>query len=232
MKKIFFFAAALVAAMTINAETVVDQIRFTEAAAAGTLVDTVFSGENELIDFEIIDEKEKFTIDKNNAYFGTVEEHEQFTMRLRSNAKSEFVDGKHCQINVAAYEDGTLNIYVRTGSNSATDRNIIVAQGSDTLLNEVLLESNAIEYVVVKEEKDDTIKINPVYTIELKKGDYEITFPVGAINFYGFDFSADVQTAVEDLFAKKAKAQKIIENGQIFILKEGLKYNLLGTQVK
>ena len=229
MKKVFFFAAALVAAMTINAETVVDQIRFTEAAAAGTLVDSVFSGENELIDFEIIDEKEKFTIDKNSAYFGTKENYEQFSMRLRSNAKSEFVEEKHCQINVSAYEDGTLNIYVRTGSNSATDRNIVFAQGTDTLLNEVLLESNAVSYIT---EKNDTIKINPVYTIELKKGDYEITFPVGAINFYGFDFAADVQTAVDDLFAKKSKAQKVIENGQIFILKDNRKFNLLGAEVK
>ena len=39
-------------------------------------------------------------------------------------------------------------------------------------------------------------------------------------------------TAVEDVEAVKVGAEKVIENGQIFILKNGVKYNALGAQVK
>ena len=39
-------------------------------------------------------------------------------------------------------------------------------------------------------------------------------------------------TAVEDIEAVKVEAKKVIENGNIFILKNGVKYNALGAQVK
>ena len=39
-------------------------------------------------------------------------------------------------------------------------------------------------------------------------------------------------TAVEDIESVKVGAEKVIENGQIFILKNGVKYNALGAQVK
>ena len=39
-------------------------------------------------------------------------------------------------------------------------------------------------------------------------------------------------SAVEDIEAVKVGAEKVIENGQIFILKNGVKYNALGAQVK
>ena len=39
-------------------------------------------------------------------------------------------------------------------------------------------------------------------------------------------------TAVEDIETVKVGAEKVIENGQIFILKNGVKYNALGAQVK
>ena len=40
------------------------------------------------------------------------------------------------------------------------------------------------------------------------------------------------KTAVEDVEAVKVTVEKVIENGQIFILKNGVKYNALGAQVK
>ena len=39
-------------------------------------------------------------------------------------------------------------------------------------------------------------------------------------------------TAVEDIEAVKVGAEKVVENGQIFILKNGVKYNALGAEVK
>jgi hypothetical protein len=46
------------------------------------------------------------------------------------------------------------------------------------------------------------------------------------------DPSIEDNTAVEDIEAVKVGAEKVIENGQIFILKNGVKYNALGAQVK
>ena len=46
------------------------------------------------------------------------------------------------------------------------------------------------------------------------------------------DPSIKDDTAVEDIEAVKVGAEKVIENGQIFILKNGVKYNALGAQVK
>lgn len=40
------------------------------------------------------------------------------------------------------------------------------------------------------------------------------------------------KSAVENVEAVKVSAEKVIENGQIFILKNGVKYNALGAQVK
>ena len=39
-------------------------------------------------------------------------------------------------------------------------------------------------------------------------------------------------SAVENVEAVKVGAEKVVENGQIFILKNGVKYNALGAQVK
>jgi hypothetical protein len=40
------------------------------------------------------------------------------------------------------------------------------------------------------------------------------------------------KSALENVEAVKVGAEKVIENGQIFILKNGVKYNALGAQVK
>ena len=51
---------------------------------------------------------------------------------------------------------------------------------------------------------------------------------------YTLTIDPDIEdnTAVEDIEAVKVGAEKVIENGQIFILKNGVKYNALGAQVK
>ena len=233
MKKIFFFAAALVAAITVNAKTIVDEIRFTgEPVAAGAWsAEFSFTGENEFIEFITNDQVEKMAIDSNSAWFGATEETKiELMMRLKTGGKSQ-KDPKMNQIEVSAYEDGVLTIYARTGSNSATDRNLVLAQDADTLLNVILLESDAKTFT---NDKNEEKKLYPIYTANLKEGDYVITYPIGAIYFYGFDYAVEVDddTAVDNVTASAAKAKKIVENGQIYILKNGVKFNVLGAQVK
>ena len=49
---------------------------------------------------------------------------------------------------------------------------------------------------------------------------------------YTLTIDPDIDAAVEDIETVKVEAKKVIENGQIFILKNGVKYNALGAEVK
>ena len=49
---------------------------------------------------------------------------------------------------------------------------------------------------------------------------------------YTLKTDGTTKSAVENVEAVKVSAEKVIENGQIFILKNGVKYNALGAQVK
>jgi hypothetical protein len=51
--------------------------------------------------------------------------------------------------------DGTLKVYARTGSSSATDRNIVLTQNGTELVNKILLESEAVS-VPMTDDKGDT----------------------------------------------------------------------------
>ena len=50
--------------------------------------------------------------------------------------------------------------------------------------------------------------------------------------YAAYTLTINTNTAVEDIESVKVGAEKVIENGQIFILKNGVKYNALGAQVK
>ena len=53
-------------------------------------------------------------------------------------------------------------------------------------------------------------------------------------NGYGvYEFTVgEVADAVENVEATETGARKVIENGQVFVIKNGVKYNVLGTEVK
>ena len=68
--------------------------------------------------------------------------------------------------------------------------------------------------------------------------DTEATLYLYATNngYAAYTFTIDPSiadnTAVEDIEAVKVGAEKVIENGQVYILKNGVKYNVLGAEVK
>ena len=65
--------------------------------------------------------------------------------------------------------------------------------------------------------------------------DTEATLYLYATNngYAAYTFTIDpTKSAVKNVEAVKVGAEKVIENGQIFILKNGVKYNALGAQVK
>ena len=64
--------------------------------------------------------------------------------------------------------------------------------------------------------------------------DTEATLYLYATNngYAAYTLKTDGTTAVEDVEAVKVDAKKVIENGNIFVIKNGVKYNMLGAEVK
>ncbi|MBQ6768221.1 MAG: hypothetical protein IJP46_06050 [Prevotella sp.] len=191
MKKIFTLLAGVLFAMTASAQ----MISFTadDVASQGTLDGKVFSNG----DFKITlaDDQGKMAIDANNGYFGTADDFQKFTHRLKSGAKSQGA-GKLCQISVTIPSNGELKIYARTGSNSATDRNVVVTQNGESLYNEIVKEDEAVSIELAENidpEKNPTgaTNIYPIRSVNVTAGSALITFPTGSINFYAFEFVSD-----------------------------------------
>ena len=228
MKKIFLFAAAVVAAMTVNAE----QILFTAVAAAGTLNGKSVS-DGELV-LAITDEAEKIAVDSNSCWFGDAVNQVKFSLRLKTGGKSQVKEEATNALKLTVPRDGKLYVYARTGKNSAEDRNISLVQNEVTLLDHTLLESEAIKVKGLdSKEPEKETAVYPVLSCDVQEGDIDILYPVGAINIYGISFDAPIEPepqGIEDV-KNAVKAVKTFENGQLVIIKNGVKYNALGAQL-
>ena len=191
MKKLFTLIAMAAIAMGVNAQ----KISWTESdiASAGTLDGKVFA--NGDFKLTVTDTNGKISIDANNCYFGTADAQEKFTHRLKSGGKSSSANTLTLTIPAA----GTLKVYARTGSNSATDRTIVLTQGETELYNQVAQEGDAIK-VAGMDEADPAKETNvyPVISVPVEAGEVAVTYPIGSINFYGFELvsSAPVETEV------------------------------------
>lgn len=199
-----------VVAYDVKHEAESQMIIFEEDAAAGTLNGQTF----EVGDFKLslVDESEKMAVDGNNTYFGTADEYQKFTKRLKSGGKSSSKNAMTLTVPAA----GTLKVYARTGSNSATDRNLVLTQGETELYNQVVQESDAIEVVMGEEEK--ATKVYPVISVEVEAGEVAVGYPTGSMNFYAFELIPD-PTSVELIESSK---QAVTNN---------VRYNLSGQRV-
>ncbi len=196
-----------------------DEIVFTEVAAKGSFDGAVFAAANNAAFTLTVKDTDasKQEIDENTASFGTAEENKAYNFRLKTGGKSSSKNG----LTLAIPADGTLRIAARTGSNSATDRNLVVKQADVELYNKVVVEADKVgDYY-------------PYIYVEVKQGTVVLEYPVNTINFYAFGFKAaeGPATGFEEIEAAE-KAVKFIENGQIFILRDGAVYNLMGARVK
>jgi len=181
-----------------------DMIAFKDGDTAGDGV--VFSkGEFKLTQ---VDTNGKTAIDSNSAYFGTAESYQKFTHRLKTGGASSSKNS----LTLSIPSDGTLNVYVRTGSNSATNRNLVLTQDGTELYNKVVQESDAI--TVTMGEKDNNVY--PVISVEVKAGEVAVGYPTGSLNFYGFEFIAST-SGVNAVTVEKAK--------------NNIRYNLAGQRV-
>ena len=192
MKKLFTLIAMAAIAMGVNAQ----KITFTEAdeAATGTLDGKVFaSGDFKLT---ITDTNGKVAIDKNAQHFGTAEANEKSGGgRLKSGGKSSSSN----MLTLTIPSAGTLKILARTGSNSATDRTVVVTQNETELYNQVVKEEDAVK-VTGLDESDPSKETNvyPIISVPVEAGEVVVTYPIGSINFYGFELvsgsSVETQT--------------------------------------
>lgn len=176
MRKIFTLIAMAAFAATVSAQKIEFTQKYDKLNVPGT-----FEKDGFLLTVTDTDTSGKISVDENTAYFGTADNYVSFGFRLKTGGKSSSKNG----LSLTLLQDGTINIYARTGSNSATDRNVILTQKetSAELLNKVLLESEAVETVI----DGDVKKVYPVLSASAKAGVVDITYPVNSINFYCFE---------------------------------------------
>ena len=167
MKKALLLIFAASAAMSVGAApaltfTAGADVQETYAVGSGTLT--------------VVNTNGKITIDANTSHFGTLDDYFTCDARMKTGGKS----GASNNMTFTATEAGYLTIGVRTGSNSATDRTLVLTQGETEIYNKVVQEADAVE---------GDVKVYPLVTVQVAVGDVEIAYPVGSLNFYCFDFS-------------------------------------------
>ena len=186
----------------------------------------VIADKDSLVKLTLVDPDAKIAIDLSDANFGTTEEYVSLKSRLKTGGKSS---SSKNYINVEVAKDGQLYIMARTGSNSATDRNVVITNGTDTIFNQLLLESNATE---VSLDDATSMKIYPVYSASLNAGvTYRISYPVNGVNFYGFDFVAEEEPVVgpQNLGAKTIAEFLALKNTTDTCILTGVVSNITNT---
>ena len=222
MKKIFTLIA--VAAMALSAQA--QRISWTadDAADTGTLDGKEFaSGDFKLT---ITDTEGKVAIDTNNAYFGTADANEKFTARLKSGGKSSSKNTLKLTIPTA----GTLKVYVRTGSNSKTDRNVVLTQNEVALYDAIVEEGQAVKVKGLDQsDPDKETNVYPVISVTVEAGEVIVTYPVGSMNFYCFELSGTstgintVKAASENRVRYNLAGQKVAEGYKGVVIENGRK---------
>lgn len=217
MKKIFTLIAAVAFAATASAQVLSFDTKYDKGAVPAS-----FSNGDLVL--TVTDTDGKLAVDANTAYFGTAESYVSFDYRLKTGGKSSSKNGLTLTLPV----DGTLKVYARTGSNGATDRNIVLTQNETELVNKILLESEAVKVTMGEEVKEEK-NVYPVISVEAKKGDIAITYPINSVNIYAFELVN--ATGVSTILTPKADGKtynlsgvQVSENAKGLKIKNGKKY--------
>lgn len=214
MKKIFTLIAAVAFAATASAQVLSFDTEYDKGAVPAS-----FSNGDLVL--SVTDTEGKFAVDANSAYFGTPESYVSFGYRLKTGGKSSSKNN----LTLTLPTDGTLKVYARTGKNTATDRNIVLIQNETELVNKILLESEAGKATIGEVEKN----VYPVITVEAKKGDVAITYPVNSVNIYAFELvnAAGVSTILTPKADGKTfnlAGVQVSENAKGLKIKNGKKF--------
>ncbi len=227
MRKIFFLAAAMLAAVTVSAQ----RIEFTEVIAVDAFgASKTFS--NGDVELTIDNRYGKMQVDANKTKFGTsTADMWQSTNRLKTGGMSSVTEGQELGMTLYVPSAGVVKIYARSGSSSAT-RAIVLIQNDVEVLNHAFNDTEAV--------LEGDVKLFPIFTSEkVSEGEIDIQFgkvPEGAegsnggMYIYAIEFVSEGQGIHDAMMVPEAK--KVMENGQMIIVRDGVKYNSLGTVVE
>ena len=226
MRKIFFLAAAMLAAVTVSAQ----RIEFTEVIATGDFgTSRTFS--NGDVELTIDNRYGKMQVDANKTKFGTsTADMWQSTNRLKTGGMSSVTEGQELGMTLYVPSAGVVKVYARTGSSSAT-RAIVLIQDGVEVLNHAFSDAEGVS--------EGDVTLFPIFTSEkVAEGEIDIQFGKvpegesgnGGMYIYAIEFVSDGQGIQDAMVAPKAK--KVMENGQMIIVRDGVKYNALGTVIE
>ena len=85
-------------------------------------------------------------------------------------------------------KNGKLNVYVRSGNKTATDRALVLTQGDEEIVNKVIKDEDAF--------KIGTRECFPIVSVDVEAGDITVN-TTNTINFYGFAFTPTAATSVD-----------------------------------
>lgn len=221
MKKFFTLAALALCALTINAQTT---ISFSEEKTPGSLNGQTITSTLDGFSLTVTDTKGKVVVDENEARFGTVESNTAYAFRLKSGGKSS---SANC-MSIAVPASGTLEICARTGSSSATDRNLVLTQDGKELYNKVVQESDATSITL---DDGNESKVYPIISVAVNQGTVEVTYPTGSMNFYAFTFTPGTTGISSTVETQKANddadynlaGQRVDKNYKGIVISDGKK---------
>lgn len=179
MKKLFTLLAMIFCVGVVHAQ----RITFDVPDASNPAKQESYSAG----DFKLtyVDTEGKQSVDKNNTYFGTADNYEKFATRLKTGGKSTSKNN----ITLTIPSDGTLKLYVRSGNKDATDRNLVLTQDGVEIFNQIIMDANSVVVKGMSEsDPEKETPIFPIYTVEVKAGTIDVTYPVNSINFHCLEF--------------------------------------------
>lgn len=231
MKKIFLFAAAVVAAMTVNAK----EIKFADIVD-NTSADLAVSSFQAAFNFDNITVAGKPNSD-NTAYYAELTQTTATTdwettyMSLKTDDQVYFAfkDGSDAKLVMKAYKEyvqpnGKAVCLVITGLNQGEKVviNLKKALGKESMIEGATVTSDMFDATSV--ELTAAAEEIRVYSKSLD-GKADAKWQIVSVVVPGGE-----QQGVENVKAA-GKVVKTIENGQVVIIKNGVKYNALGAQL-
>lgn len=227
MRKIFFLAAAMLAAVTVSAQ----RIEFTEVIAVDAFgTSKTFS--NGDVELTIDNRYGKMQVDANKTKFGTsTADMWQSAYRLKTGGMSSVTENQELGMTLYVPSAGVVKVYARSGSSSVT-RSIVLIQNEVEVLNHAFNDTEAV--------LEGDVKLFPIFTSEkVSEGEIDIQFGKvpegtegsnGGMYIYAIEFVSEGQGIHDAMMVPEAK--KVMENGQMIIVRDGVKYNALGTVVE
>lgn len=226
MKKLFTLAAVLVAAMTMNAAATMWNVADIDDSALTKVGDSIVATINfnglQILATDTRSSKGKLAeyvmIDANNKTWKSADESEtiSFSKRVKFGGKST---ANARQIIVPVSKGATLEIWACAGGSG--ERPVVIgdAQWDESAagLSSFVPESSTLGYHKYVYNGDAT----SLY----------IWGSANGVNIYGVRVTPASATAIDNTEAN-VKATKVVENGQLFIIKNGVKYSTTGTVVK